>query len=111
MKVLVCGGRDYADSAKVDRHLTALMPTTIVHGAARGVDTLADKWAGKWKVPVHRYPADWGLYGRVAGPIRNQRMLDIEQPDLVLAFPGGKGTADMIRRAKAAGFQVVKVEA
>lgn len=44
--------------------------------------------------------------GKAAGPIRNQRMLDEGKPDLVVAFPGGRGTADMVRRAKAAGVPV-----
>jgi hypothetical protein len=37
--------------------------------------------------------------GRAAGPRRNQRMLEDFRPDLVVAFPGGRGTAYMVRRA------------
>jgi hypothetical protein len=47
--------------------------------------------------------ADWEKLGRSAGPIRNQAMLDEGRPDLVVAFPGHHGTADMVRRARAAG--------
>lgn len=59
-----------------------------------------------WKVtPV---PADWSL-GKKAGPLRNQRMIDMK-PDKLLRFPGGRGTADCERRARAAGIEVVMVE-
>jgi DNA-binding MurR/RpiR family transcriptional regulator len=58
------------------------------------------------------YPADWEAYGKAAGPIRNQRMLDEGKPDLVIAFsdlPTTSGTYDMIKRAKAAGIPVYLV--
>ena len=56
------------------------------------------------------FPADWIRHGRAAGPIRNEQMLREGCPDLVVAFhddPGlGRGTADMVRRALAAGVPV-----
>ena len=55
------------------------------------------------------YPAPWKRFGPSAGGIRNQQMLDEGKPDLVVAFPGGKGTADMVRRAENAGVKVIKV--
>ena len=51
-------------------------------------------------------PADWKRYGRGAGPARNQAMLVEFNPQLLVAFPGGKGTADMVRRAQKAGVRV-----
>jgi len=54
--------------------------------------------------------AKWSKHGRAAGPIRNQEMIDECKPDLVVAFPGGRGTADMVRRAKAAGIRVIEVQ-
>lgn len=110
MKVLVTGGRDYNDPACVYRYLTQLAPKVIVHGHATGADALADTWALHYAVEVRRYPADWKAHGRAAGPIRNQQMLDVEKPDVVLAFPGGRGTADMVRRAKAAGIKVIAAD-
>ena len=53
-------------------------------------------------------PADWKQYGRGAGPIRNREMLQYSEPDIVVAFPGGAGTADMIRAARTAGYPVVQ---
>jgi hypothetical protein len=56
------------------------------------------------------YPADWAKHGRAASPIRNQQMLDEGRPNLVVAFPGGRGTADMVRRARSAGVEVIEVD-
>ena len=56
------------------------------------------------------YMADWDGLGRKAGPIRNQRMLDDGKPDLGIAFPGGRGTADMVRRAREAGVETIQVQ-
>lgn len=83
--------------------------TVIIHGAATGADSLANRWAVVNWVRSEEYPADWKKHGAAAGPIRNQRMIDEGKPDLVVAFPGGKGTADMVSRAKAAGVRVIEV--
>jgi acyl-CoA synthetase (NDP forming) len=60
---------------------------------------------------VTSFPANWKKHGKSAGPIRNQLMLDVGKPDLVIAFPGGSGTADMIRRARKAGVPVKEIPA
>lgn len=111
LRVLVCGGRDYADAERVAEVLTAICQddAVIIHGAAKGADALADVWAREHGLRVERYPADWRKYGRRAGPVRNQQMLDEGKPDLVVAFPGGRGTADMVKRARAAGVAVQEV--
>lgn len=111
MIVLVCGGRDYNDAARVDDVLDGVRIHKLIHGAATGADAMADRYALDHHIPVETYPADWKTHGRAAGPIRNQAMLVLGKPDLVIAFPGGRGTADMIRRAKAAGVRVVEVTA
>lgn len=118
MRVLVCGGRDYADRAAVSRALAPYKPmpiTTcvehvIIHGGCRtGADALADEWCDVFGVRKRVYAADWKKYGKAAGPIRNARMLAEGWPDVVIAFPGGRGTDDMVRQAKAAGVPVVRV--
>ncbi len=112
MKVLVCGGRDYRDAAHVDRVLQQVGAderiTVIIHGAARGADQLGEAWGLKHNIPLEAYPADWSTYGLSAGPRRNQEMLTKGRPDLVVAFPGGRGTADMVRRARRAGVRVIE---
>ncbi len=114
MKVLVCGGRNYKDAFAVAQLLLALHQRTpftkVIHGDARGADRLAGTWAQSIGIPVVAYPARWDLEGRAAGPRRNQRMLDQEHPDLCVAFPGGRGTADMTTRAHAAGLPIVALE-
>jgi len=70
---------------------------------------LAQEWAEARGVPCEVYLANWAELGRKAGPIRNQQMLDEGRPTLVVAFPGGRGTADMIRRARSAGVEVIEI--
>lgn len=112
--VLVCGGRDYANEALVFRILDELHKdrpiSRLVHGDANGADRLAKKWAITRGVLQVAYPADWKAFGLGAGPKRNQEMLTKEMPHLVVAFPGGKGTADMVKRAEKSGVNVFEVE-
>lgn len=84
---------------------------TIIEGGASGADTLAREWADANGFRSRVYRARWQEHGKAAGPIRNQMMLDVERPILVIAFPGSRGTADMMRRAKAAGVPVIEVKA
>lgn len=106
MRVLVCGGRDYADEHAVLVALSGLPPgTVVVHGAARGADNLAERAAGSLGLVTEPHPADWERLGRRAGPVGNAEML-ATGVDLVIAFPGGRGTADMVARARRAGVPV-----
>lgn len=111
MRVLVCGGRDYQDDGVVFKALDEVDAVKgvdeIIHGGARGADTLAGYWADKNGVPKTVFLADWDTHGKAAGAIRNQQMLDTD-PDLVVAFPGGRGTEDMVRRAKRSGYPVMR---
>jgi hypothetical protein len=113
MRVLVIGGRDFDDPELLNEALDRLHRergvTALIHGDARGADRLAGEWATANGIPVETHPADWKRCGRGAGPMRNRSMLD-ERPDLLVAFPGGKGTADMVRRARKAGLDVIMVE-
>ena len=108
MKVLVTGGRDFADADRLHDAIVKLKPTVVVHGWARGADTLAMEWAKKREIPCMCYPARWKTYGAAAGPLRNSEMIEKEKPDMVLAMPGGRGTAHMIQCAEAAGIPVVR---
>ena len=112
--ILVTGSRHSTDIELVRTFLTNYVefagnpPVTLIHGGAKGIDTLADKVAREkgWKVKI--FHADWVGYGRRAGPIRNQEMVD-EKPDVVIAFPGGYGTQNCIQLAKKAGLNVVEI--
>ena len=110
---LICGGRDFTDADLFNSAMSDLIslrgcPNRIIHGAARGADMLADQWGKRMALNVIAMPADWARFGRSAGPRRNQAMLD-HRPDFVVAFPGGHGTADMVRRARKADVDVAEV--
>lgn len=115
MKVLVTGGREFGRHAEERRLawrvLSGLLQPgdEVIHGDARGADRLARQAAIVLGVAHRGYPADWRVYGRAAGPIRNGVMLRTERPAMVLAFPGGKGTADMVKQARRAGVPVAEV--
>lgn len=101
MKAIIAGGRDIPE----DQHYWPLLDhlrerhgiDEVVCGGARGGDTVGRLWAEARSIPVTMFPADWSKDGRAAGPIRNQRMA--EYGEMLVALPGGRGTADMLRRA------------
>jgi hypothetical protein len=109
-RLLVCGGRDYADEAAAFRALDAAdaqrRVAVVIHGGALGADTLAGRWAAARGRECIVFRADWQAHGKAAGPHRNAQMLNEGRPNGVLALPGGRGTADMTRRAKAYGLPV-----
>lgn len=114
MRVLVTGGRNYSDADRVAAVLDKLHSAhgidVIIQGGAGGADGLARLWGwSRVGVKVTTFEADWENQGRFAGPARNQRMIDEGKPDVVIAFPGGRGTADMCRKARKAGFEVVEI--
>jgi hypothetical protein len=113
VRILVCGGRDYADATRLFIVLDAIhhdhAVNQVIHGAARGADSLGASWAKARRIPEQAYPADWSRHGKSAGYRRNETMLADAKPDLVVAFPGGKGTTHMVGLANAAGIPVRKV--
>lgn len=113
-KILVCGGREFKDRkllhdtmAKAKLYFADYY--CIINGFARGADMMAHSWAffeGCCSICV---PANWDFYDDKAGSIRNKWMLDFVPPDLVIAFPGGSGTADMVKQSRARGIDVWEV--
>lgn len=110
-RVIIAGGRDYTDYERVVRVCNhqlknKLLNSTVivVCGMAAGADYLGAQWARSLGLKVEEFPADWKGLGRGAGFIRNQQMADVA--DGLIAFPGGRGTADMVRRAEAKGLIV-----
>ena len=127
MKILICGGRNY-DPAMViiklskDNFLENIIrdefdlawedyknDITIIQGGAKGADLGGKQFADYFGFNIEEYKADWKKYGKAAGPIRNKQMIDEGKPDLVIAFPGGSGTMNMIKQAKDAYIPVYKV--
>lgn len=106
MKVLVTGGRDYADQRRVFSVLDDINPDFVIQGGARGADMHARAWAKDKGKPCATFDAQWERLGKMAGGLRNAWMLEFGQPDLVLAFPGGRGTENMKSQARDAGVEV-----
>ena len=122
MRLLVTGSRNLADYNHFSKMMgefcgTHWIPDTVIHGAAQGADTMAGRWVREMNsmrnhdpvITEIEEPARWNLHGKAAGPIRNKLMLDKHKPDIVLAFPGGKGTASMTKLAKWYGVPVISV--
>ena len=109
----MCGGRTYDKLWRVYEVLDSIHEETpitqLIQGGAAGADRLAKYWAEERIGESTEYKADWGKYGRGAGPIRNQQMLDEGKPDLVVAFPGGRGTTMMKQLARAHGVKVLEI--
>jgi hypothetical protein len=115
MRIGVTGGRNYNNFDKIYEALrlfdyAPIGGHTLVYGGASGADDLASGITSEcfyWK--QERFEADWKTQGKAAGPIRNQQMVD-SGLDVLIAFPGGRGTEDMVTRAKKAGILVLRVE-
>ena len=131
-RVLVCGGRDYGK--RWDEHLSEFIidshllhnlysvlkdikdtrvpeghELVIVHGAARGADSMASTWAKTQHIKEMPFPADWSG-GRSGGIQRNIQMLEDSEPSLVVAFPGGAGTAHMVSLARKTRTPLMVIE-
>lgn len=121
MRIIVCGGRRFADPAYVWKTLDQISAERggvrcVIDGASDDVTgpyVGADYWGHQWalarNIPYARCHAEWKALGRAAGPIRNRRMLDEQKPDLVVAFAGGNGTRNMCSLAEDAGIEVVRL--
>lgn len=128
MRIAVTGGRDFANATMVVHALSQMPPDAVlVHGAASGADSLCAEWWGDiHRRTVEPHPADWEApcrpecrighrrtranggptYCPAAGVYRNQDMLE-SCLDLLIAFPGGRGTDDMVRRTTQAGVKCI----
>lgn len=109
MKTIIAGSRGlkWADVEAA----TAACPWTaeiseVVSGCAPGVDRLGELWAKRRSIPMRYFPAQWGMYGKSAGPRRNSMMA--EYADALVAVWDGesKGTQNMIGQARDRGLRV-----
>lgn len=129
MRVLVCGGRDFKDIKLLNDSLSKFRRErgldVVIEGDAPGADRMAGYWARKNRIHNEKFAADWddlvtppvvirkrpdgSKYNAAAGPVRNEKMLVSGRPDVVIAFRGGTGTADMIKRARGVGIEVIEI--
>lgn len=116
IRVIVCGGRDFNSRGHLWRVLGEVdaerrIEVVIQGGCPTGADRLAKQWAAMYRREVIEVPADWNGLGRSAGPVRNRKMAHEYSADLCIAFPGGRGTASMVREAEAVeGLKILQVE-
>jgi hypothetical protein len=120
VRFLVCGGREFGHSDDerdfIFDTLTRLLTLdkydsiVVIQGDQRGVDRTAGAWADMFGFENLPFPADWDRYGRSAGPIRNKQMLVKGKPDWTIAFPGGTGTANMIKQSRLRYVKVKEIE-
>lgn len=108
MKTIIAGGRDYFFSLEDEAFLDSLPITEVVCGCAKGADTCGEEWALERGLPVKRFPAKWDKFGLGAGHIRNRQMA--LYAEVVVLFPGGKGTASMHKTAKELGLTIHKMK-
>lgn len=114
MRVLVCGSRHLQASELVYEALSQFHNehgpiTLIIEGGQTGADRIARSWAISLGIPFQTFDADWTRYGDSAGPIRYAQMLREGKPDAVVAFPGNRGTGNMVRLTQKAGIFLKKV--
>ena len=112
-RILVCGDRNWDDRDLIFDTLdewNKLYNLTIIHGGAKGADSMAGEWAIANHCPLLVFYADWHIHGRAAGPIRNKRMLEEGRPDEGFVFhnnfSNSSGSKDMARRLMEAGLPV-----
>ena len=114
MRVLVCGGRDYDNKPRVyevlDRIHAEHTIGLLICGDAKGADALARRWCTKHGIPLAVFPPAWGKLRKTAGPIRNTWMLKFMKPHLVVAFPGGRGTQNMLTQSEEAGAKIERID-
>lgn len=98
MRTIVAGSRTICDYEFIKNKLDKCpwKITTVLSGTARGVDKLGEQWARENKIPIHRYPAEWDIYGKGAGFRRNMEMA-AEADALVAVWDGeSSGTKHII---------------
>lgn len=110
MKAIICGGRNYRftpeDHLWLDGLAHTLPITEVVQGGASGADREAKYWAIDRGIKTTEFRANWNFHGKAAGPMRNAEMA--RYGEICIAFPGGRGAADMIRQAKERGLRVIE---
>ena len=120
IRMIVAGGRTFSDYEALANSIEAYLRDSnitydkleIVSGGCTGVDLLGERFANERGITVTRFPAEWKKYGRSAGIIRNQEMInyaaDGTSRGILLAFWDGKsrGTGYTVKQSKKVGIEV-----
>ena len=106
--VLITGGRKHSDYKTLQKALDPLLvhpDLILIQGGAKGADRMAKDWADRAHVHCATVEALWGAFGPGAGSKRNSAML-LLKPDFCIAFPGGRGTHNMVTKCREANVPV-----
>ena len=107
MRLIIAGGRNYVPTRADRTFLDSIKNVTeVVSGCASGADFAGELWATLNNIPIKRFPAEWSKYGRGAGPLRNLKMA--KYADALVAFPGGRGTANMCIQAEQHDVKIIE---
>ncbi len=109
MKIAVVGSRQVLDEPVIQEVLDTYLGkmTVLITGGAKGVDTLAERWARKNDIPVEVYLPDWKNLGKAAGIVRNRAMV-MECHECIAFWDGiSKGTKSTIEMCKKQNKRVV----
>jgi hypothetical protein len=106
VRTIIAGSRSCYDYDALCHAMTTCgwLPTVVLSGAARGVDTLGERWARQAGVALERYPAAWSRYGKPAGHIRNEEMAERADGLVALWDGASRGTRHMIETAYRRGL-------
>lgn len=108
MKVIIAGDRHFSNRSYIFEGVkhAGFHITEVVSGGATGVDSMGEIYALEHGIPLKRFPANWGVYGKAAGPIRNQQMANYAEGLIAFLAPVSRGTKNMIETAKKKGLPV-----
>ena len=115
LRVIIAGSRDFNNYDLLESTISNYLKENIanveiVSGTARGADQLGEQFANNHRYRIKSFPANWNLYGKSAGPIRNREMAEYASggQGVLFAFWDGKsrGTKSMINLAKKYGLEV-----
>ena len=121
IKVVIAGSRLFNNQDLFDNSLHDILlkydteELEIISGGCTGADNLAEEYAESWGIKFREFPAYWNVYGKAAGPMRNEEMAKYasqSEKGILIAFPIGesKGTRNMIRAAKRYGLEIHVIE-
>jgi hypothetical protein len=108
---IIAGSREFIDQYRLNKVCNwifaykkiAYSDVKIISGTCRGADIMGENFAKTYNIPVKRFPADWKLYGKNAGNVRNRQMAEYASSSssnngVLIAFANNrcKGTMNMI---------------
>lgn len=102
MKLVIAGTRTFSNYELLKEYVIknySLSNLEIVSGTASGADSLGERFANEFGLPLYRFPANWSKYGKRAGILRNKEMTKFCDQCLVFWDGKSRGSYNMIQEA------------